>query len=78
MAVERCLQPLLVKVVTNETNAATKNKQTVKSTDLDVLVSLLGGKCTTITEQVNETDSNTAIDVENKLKRIPINDRDRN
>jgi len=50
MTVERCLQPLLVKMVTNEADAATKNEQTVQGTDLDVLVSLLRGKCTTITE----------------------------
>jgi len=68
MTVERCLQPLLVKMVTNEADAATKNEQTVKSTDLDVLVSLLRGKGTAITEQVNEADSNAAIDVQDKLQ----------
>jgi len=55
-------------MVTNEADAATKNEQTVKSTDLDVLVSLLRGKGTAITEQVNEADSNAAIDVQDKLQ----------
>jgi len=69
MTVERRLQPLLVKMVTNKSDAATKNEQTVQSTDLDILVSLLRSKRTAIPEQVNKADSNATINVKYKLRR---------
>lgn len=68
VAIERRLQSLLVEMVTNETNAATKNEETVEGTNLDVFISLFGGEGTAIAEQVDEADSNTAVDVEDELR----------
>ena len=68
VAVERCAQPLLVKMVANETDATAKNKETVEGSNLDVLVSFLASERATITEQIDEADGNATIDVEDELK----------
>jgi len=54
-------------MVTNETDAASENEQTVQSTNLDILISLLGGEGTAVSQEIDEADGNAAIDVENKL-----------
>lgn len=76
MTVERSLQPLLIEVVTNETNATTENKEAVESTNLDVLVSFLWSESTTVTEQVDEANGNATVDVEDELEedRYSTND----
>jgi len=41
MTVQGCTQTLLIEVVTDETDAATKNEETIQSADFYVLVSFL-------------------------------------
>ena len=48
VTVERCPQPLLIQVVSNETDATTKDEQAIESTNLDVLISLLWRESTTV------------------------------
>lgn len=67
MTVQRCPQPLLVKVVSNETDAPSEDEQAVEGTNLDVLVSLFRSEGTTIPEEIDEADSNTTIDVQDEL-----------
>ena len=67
MTVQRCTQTLLIEVVTNETDAATKNEETIQSADFDVFVSFLWCEGTTVSQKVDEADGNTTIDVQNKL-----------
>ena len=69
VAVERCTQALLVEVVADETDGATEDEEAVQGADLDVLVRLLGREGTGVAQQVDEADGDTAIDVENELKR---------
>lgn len=66
MAVQRCPQPLLIEVVPDEANGAAKHEQAVESTDFDVLVRLLARECSGIPEEIDEADSNAAIDVEDE------------
>ena len=63
MTVERSAEALLVQVMANETDAATEDEQTIEGTNLDILVSLLWGKGTAVSQQVDEADGNAAIDV---------------
>jgi hypothetical protein len=67
MTVQRCTQPLLVEVVTDETDASSEHEQPVQRTDLDVLVRFFGRKGTRVTKEVDEANGDTAIDVENEL-----------
>jgi hypothetical protein len=46
VTVERRAETLLVEMVTDETDRATKDEETVESTDLDVLISFLRRECT--------------------------------
>lgn len=50
VTVERSLQPLLIEMVSNETDAATQNEETIEGADFDVLISLLRSEGTTVTE----------------------------
>lgn len=70
MTVQRSAQPLLVKMVTNETDGSTEHEETVQHTDLDVLIGLLWREGTTVTEKVDEADGDATIDVEDKLTEI--------
>lgn len=66
VAVQRSTEAFLIKVVSNETDAATEDEQTIQCTDLDVFISFLRGEGTTITEEIDEADGNASIDVEDE------------
>ena len=79
MALERCAQTLLVKVVANETDATTKNEKTVQRADLDVLVRLLWREGARVAEQVDEAHGDAAINVKDErilLRRRNLLDRE--
>lgn len=67
VAVQASAQTLLVEVVGNQTNGATQHEQTVEDTHAHVVLDLLVGEGTAVAEQVNEADSNTAVDVEDQV-----------
>jgi hypothetical protein len=67
MAVETSAQSLLVEVVGNETDAAAKNEETVEDTHLEVVFGFLRAECAAVADQVNKADSNTTINVEDKV-----------
>ena len=56
-----------MKMVTNETNAVTEDKQPVERPDLDVLVRVFGGEGATVPEEIDKADRDAAVDVENEL-----------
>jgi hypothetical protein len=66
VTVQRGAEPLLVEMVTNEPNAPPKHKQAVQSTDLDVLIRLLGSERARVPQEVDEADSNAPVDVEDE------------
>lgn len=74
MTIERSSEPLLIEMVTNETNATAKNEETVERANLNVFVGFFTGEGTTIAQKINEADSNATIDVEDKLE---LNDESR-
>jgi hypothetical protein len=55
-------------VVTNETNAAAENEEAVERANLDVLICFLTSESTTVTQQVDEANSNATINVQDELK----------
>merc|ERR1712000_156809 len=67
VTVQASAQALLVKEVGNETDRASEDEETVQDTHAEVVLSLLGREGAAVAEQVNEADSNTTIDVENKV-----------
>lgn len=69
VTVQGSLQPLLVKMMTDETDATTENEETVECTDLDVLLSFIRIESAAIAEQVDEADRNATIDVKDELER---------
>jgi len=67
MAVETSPKPLLVEEVSNETNAATKNEETVKDTHLEVVLSFFVSESTAVAEQIDKANSDAAVDVEDQV-----------
>jgi hypothetical protein len=63
VTVQRCAEPLLVKMVTNESNATTENEQPVERPDLDVLARLFWGEGAAVPEEIDEADGDAAVDV---------------
>ena len=70
MTVQRCPQPLLVEVVSNESDAPAEDEQAVEGTDPDVLVGLFGCEGARVTEEVDEADSNATVDAQDELERM--------
>jgi hypothetical protein len=68
VTVERCPESLLVKMVTNETDATTENKETVEGADLNVLVGFFTSKGAAITQEVNKADCDATIDIQDELR----------
>ncbi len=66
MTVKRSTQPLLVEVVSDETNATAKDEQTIQTPYLDALIRLFTAKSTAIAKQINEADGNTTVNVEDE------------
>ena len=62
----------MVEVVTDEADAAAKDEETVESTDLDVLVRLLGGERARVAEEVDEADGDATVDVEDELQDTSV------
>ena len=57
-------------MVTNETDAATEDKQAIECTDLDVFVGLFGGESAAVPQKVNETNSDASVNIQDKLDRM--------
>jgi len=68
VTVERRPQPLLIQVVSNETDATTEDEQAIQSTDLDVLVSFLWRESTTVSQEINEAHGDATVNVEDELE----------
>ena len=67
MTVQRRAESLLVKMVTNETNATTEDKQPVERPNLDVLVRLFRGEGAAVPEEIDKADGDAAVDVQDEL-----------
>ena len=67
MTVQRRAEPLLIKMVTNETNAATEDKQPVERPDLDVLVRLFRSEGAAVPKEIDKADGDAAVDVQDEL-----------
>ena len=66
MAVQRRAETLLVEMVADEADAAPEDEEAVESSNADVLVCLVSAKGAAVTQEIDEADSNAAIDVENE------------
>lgn len=67
MSVETSAQPLLVEIVGNQTNAAAQHEKAVENTHVKVVFGFFGGEGTAVTEEVDKTDSDCAVNVENEI-----------
>jgi hypothetical protein len=67
MPVQTSPEPLLVEIMGNQTDGTTKHEQTIEDTHLHIVLGLLLREGAAVAHQVNEADSNAAIDVENKI-----------
>jgi hypothetical protein len=66
VAVQWSAETLLVEVVADEANAASEDEETIESTNADIFVCFFSAKGTAVSQEINETDSNAAIDVEDE------------
>ena len=67
MTVKTSTQTLLIEVMCNKTDRATKNEETVQDTHLHVVLRLFSRESSAVAHQVDEADSNGTIDVENQV-----------
>lgn len=67
MSVQAGAQSLLVEEMSNQTDTAAQNEETVKHTHAQVVFRLLGRESAAIAEQIDEADSDTAVDVEDQI-----------
>lgn len=67
MTVQGRLQPLLVKMVSDKSDATTEDEETVEGTNLDVFFCFFSRECAAIPEEVDEADGDATINVEDKL-----------
>ena len=67
MTVKTGAQSLLVKEVSNQTDGTTEDEKTVEDTHLKVVFGFFRREGTAVTEEINEADSDTTIDVENQV-----------
>jgi hypothetical protein len=67
MPVKTSAQPLLVKEMGNETDTSAEDEETVKDTHLEVVLGFLAGERTAVADEVNEADSNAAVNIENQV-----------
>lgn len=67
MPVKPSAQPLLVKVMSNETDRATEHEQSVQDTVLEVVFCLFCAEGATVAHEIDEADSDAAVDVEDKV-----------
>lgn len=67
MTVETSAQTLLIQEMGNKTDGAAKNEQTVENTHAKVVFGLFRREGTAVAEEVNEADSNAAINVEDQV-----------
>lgn len=67
MTVQASAQSLLVEEMSNQTDAATQDEETVEDTHRQVILGLLRAKGAAVAEEVDKTDGNAAIDVENQV-----------
>lgn len=75
VSVQTSAESLLVEVVGNETDAASKDEQTVQDTHAEIVLSLLSGESTAVAHQVDEADSHTTVDVEDQVVLLRSSDR---
>lgn len=67
MTVKALLESFLVKVVTNEANSTSENKESIKYANVKIFLSLFGSKATTVSQQVNYTSCYNAINIKNEV-----------
>ena len=67
VSVKTSAQSLLVKVVGNQTDAAPENEETVQNSHPHVVLNLLAREGTAVAHEINEADSDTAVDVEDQV-----------
>jgi hypothetical protein len=67
VTVQASAESLLVKVVSNKTNATSEDEETVQDTHSEVVLGLFSGESTRVAEQVDEANSNTSVNVEDKV-----------
>ena len=75
MSVKAGAQSLLVKVVGNQTNAPTQDKETIQHAHAQVILDLLGGESAAVTHQVDEADGDAAVDVQDQIVLFGRGDR---
>jgi hypothetical protein len=67
MTVETGAESLLIEVMGDEADAAAEDEESIEDTHLEVIFGFFLAEGTAVTHQVNEADSDTAIDVEDEV-----------
>lgn len=72
--VQTLLQPLLVQVVTNETNASSEDKHPVERSGLDVRLGLVFGEAATVSKKIDKADRDAAVHVQDQVRFLTCGD----
>lgn len=75
MSIKTCSKTFLIQVVSDEANASAEYEKSVENTHLKIIFGLFRAKGATVAHEIDETDSHTAIDVEDQVVLFASSDR---
>lgn len=67
MPIQAGPETLLIQIMRNQANASTKNEQPIEHTHAHIVFGLLRAKGTTVAHEVNEANSDSAVNVKNEI-----------
>ena len=67
MSVQAGAQSLLIQEMCNQTDTASQDEQTVQNTHAEIVLCLFGREGAAVAQQVDEADSNAAVDVQDQV-----------
>ena len=74
MPIQAGAKTLLIKVMSNQTDASAQHEETVQNTHVEIIFGLFSAECAAVAHQVDEADSDTAVDVENQVVLLASGD----
>ena len=68
MSVEALLQPFLVQIMANKTDAPARHKECVKTANFNEVLRFLGTEGSTLVEQIHKESSDTTVNIEDQIR----------
>lgn len=67
MPIQASAKTLLIQVMSNQTDTSAQHEKTIQNTHVEIIFGLFSAECAAVAHQVDEADSDTAVDVEDQI-----------